>query len=286
MTDHDLKTMVSLLEERNRRLKQREHDLHEQSEELNAQKEELTAAIEELVSKNASLTDALTSLKQRNDELDQVLYRASHDLKTPVSSLYGLLAAMKSESMSPALNDIHERMHQKVDQMRDLLKSLTQLAKASFEPVQVTRFYFQDLFNEVLKDLVHLQNFKHVKISLSHDSYCQIIGDKLLIGILLQALISNAVTFRDAAELGRIIVSCQVNDTSTTVEVEDDGEGIADEVTPRIFEMFFRGSERSQGSGLGLYIVQAIVRRLNGTVWFESKNGRTVFQIRLPASGA
>lgn len=276
-----MKAMVSLLDERYRLLKERERDLHDQKEELQAQKEELTAAIEELVSKNNSLASALENLQQRNTELDQVLYRASHDLKTPVSSLYGLLNALKAEGLTESQSELHVRMQEKVDQMNDLLKSLTQLAKASFEEVQPDRFFFQDVFHQVVKDLVHLPNFRNVKIILTPESYCEITSDRQLVVIALRALMANALTFRNDGP-GKISVYCSAEEGQIRIEVQDDGEGIDPMIAARIFDIFFRGSEKSKGSGLGLYIVLTIVKRLQGKVNFESNPGKTMFQIILP----
>jgi signal transduction histidine kinase len=69
------------------------------------------------------------------------------------------------------------------------------------------------------------------------------------------------------------------------LEVEDNGQGIGEQYQPMIFDMYFRGNDRSKGNGLGLYIVKKAVEKLNGTVSFTSSFGQgTVFSIDLPAN--
>jgi signal transduction histidine kinase len=118
-TERDLahSDIIIMLEEKNLKLLERERDLAEKQEELQAQKEELTAAIEELVNKNNSLTDTLIQLQKRNKELDLLLYRASHDLKTPVSSIQGLVNLMESEPITPEQKQLLEFIEQKTSQI-------------------------------------------------------------------------------------------------------------------------------------------------------------------------
>lgn len=281
--EQDLKHIVSLLEKSNRDLLERERDLADQKEELQSQKEELTAAIEELVSKNNSLADALERLQQRNEELDQILYRSSHDLKTPVSSLQGLLDLLKTEGLTPSQENLHGYMMQKVLQMSGILKSLSMLSQAAFDEIDLKPVQLERLVSQVLLDLSYLPNFNNVTIVANYQIRI-VKADELMLYNILKPLLSNSIIFRDSVKSGHIEINFRMTGENLSINVSDDGDGITAQIGPKIFDMFFRGSERSHGSGLGLYIVKSVLDRMSGEILWTSEAGKTTFQVMLPGS--
>ncbi|HCW08031.1 MAG TPA: hypothetical protein DGG95_11780 [Cytophagales bacterium] len=261
----------------------RETELAEKQEELQAQKEELTAAIEELVQKNNYLSETLAQLQKRNKELDLLLYKTSHDLKSPLTSLQGLFHLLESEDLTDPQKQLLEFMDQKLSQMNDILKSLNMLSEATFEKIQTKNVNLKAISASVMQDLKYLPNFQQTKINYEYNNLEYITIDDHLLYNILKCLISNAIIFRDSVEEGNVWVCFDQKNESLIVEVTDDGDGIAADIGPHIFNMFFRGSQRSHGSGLGLYIVKEIVDRLKGEIRWISKPGKTTFQIVLPS---
>jgi signal transduction histidine kinase len=257
-------------------------ELAEKQEELQSQKEELTAAIEELVLKNNYLIDALKQLQKRNEELDMLLYRASHDLKSPVASLQGLLNLLGSEDLTESQHQMLEFMDQKTSQMNDILKSLNMLSQAAFEKIAMQRVHLKDTVANTMRDLKYLPNFQSVQIHLDYKGPAVVHADEQALYNILKCLISNSIIFRDPLQEGNIWVSFEVKEKSLMIEVTDDGEGISADIGSQIFNMFFRGSERSHGSGLGLYIVKVVVERIKGDIRWISRPGKTTFQVVLP----
>ncbi len=282
MENSDIQPMVAALQLKNQLLEERERDLDEQKEELQSQKEELTAAIEAMVLKNNSLAEALVQLQKRNQELDQILYRASHDLKTPVSSLEGLLDLLKGENLTDAQTNLHVYMGQKVSQMNDVLKSLTMFAEASFERIELKEVSAEKIVHQVLRDLRYLPNFDNVKIEILYNGLHHFRADELVLYNILKCLISNSITFRDRLKAGFVWVNFSKDEKDLLIEITDDGEGISPAISASVFNMFFRGSECSHGQGLGLYIVKSVVERMKGEVRWISKSGKTTFQVILP----
>jgi signal transduction histidine kinase len=115
-------------------------------------------------------------------------------------------------------------------------------------------------------------------------SGCDFYSDQWRIGEIFRNLLSNAIKYRRAYEVNSMVrVDVVVNPETCRILVEDNGIGVDESMVPRIFEMFFRASDRSEGSGLGLYIVKNAVDRLEGTIQVESKIGEgTRFSITLP----
>lgn len=278
----EIQRLNALLDERTMALMERESDLADRLEEIEAQKEELTAAVEELDLKNKTLESALEKLKERNYELDQILYRASHDLRTPVTSIVGILNVLEYESLGAFQKQCVQHISTKTSQMDDLLKSLTAFSKTISNDVHFSLINLDSTVHSCLHELRHVPNFSSVRIQNEIDKSIYVTTDKMLFMILVKNLVTNSLTFRNPKKEGNIAIrSVMINDCFE-IEITDDGEGIADSIKDKIFDMFFRGSELSQGSGLGLYIVKKIVERLNGHIQFTSENGITRFNVILP----
>src|SRR5688572_16348727 len=125
----ETKRLSDLLDERTMALMERESDLADRMEEIEAQKEELTAAVEELSRQNIKLEYALDELRERNRELDQILYRASHDLRSPITSIVGILNVLEYEPLTDLQVECFAHIRDRSLQMDELLGSLSILAK-------------------------------------------------------------------------------------------------------------------------------------------------------------
>lgn len=263
-------------------LRDDDRELAEKQEELQAQKEELTAAIEELVSKNNYLTETLAQLQKRNEELDLLLYKTSHDLKSPISSLQGLLHLLGLEELTDSQRQLLEFMDQKTAQMNDTLRSLNMLSQASFEKIKFSKIRLDEAMRSALKDLKYLPDFQSVEVHVEYNSLKTVYTDEQALYNILKCLIANAIIYREPTRVGKVAVLFDEKNASFIIEVTDDGEGISPEIGSEIFKMFYRGSERSHGSGLGLYIVKVVVDRLKGNIRWISRPGSTTFQVVLP----
>lgn len=278
VNQEEFEKLLVLLNEKEVMLKERELALDEQQEEFLAQKEELNAAVEAVIEKNAYLTTALQELKQRNEELDQILYRASHDLKTPVSSIQGLLGVL---DLTPITNEqqlIVSHLRGKAKQMESLLLSLSRLAAAFYQKV----VYEQVSMREIVSDAWTNVKDKSRSIFRVQCDDLSFSTDKALLSILLTCILENAATFSKRDVKNEIVVSASMTESGLTLEISDCGEEIPKELEQKIFEMFYRGSVLSSGPGLGLYISQRIVERLNGTLRLENQQSKKTFCVTLP----
>lgn len=281
MTEEEIKKLTALLDERTMALMERESDLADRMEEIEAQKEELTAAVEELAEQNNVLQAALQELKERNQELDQLLYRTSHDLRSPVASIIGIVNLLEQE-IDEGQRQYLQHIYHQTTQMDGLLKSLASLSRTILNEVRFSRFNLDLCIRQCINDLRHMANFSSVVIRTETSGVPEVVTDFLLFSIVIKSLLSNAITFKLPDEDGLVIIRSSATESSISVEIVDNGEGIADSIKDKIFDMFYRGSTQSEGSGLGLYIVKKIVSQLNGRLVFTSKNGVTTFEVSIP----
>jgi signal transduction histidine kinase len=108
--------------------------------------------------------------------------------------------------------------------------------------------------------------------------------DKGRLGIILNNLVDNAIKYHRHSQPGKYVaVQSEIVGKNIIIKVIDNGQGIPLEAQPKIFDMFFRASESSKGSGLGLYIVKDMIERLGGSINLKSEKGDgTTFILKLP----
>ena len=282
MEDTEIKRLSALLDDRTMTLMARESDLADRMEEIEAQKEELTAAMEELDRRNKILETALEDLKERNQELDQILYRASHDLRSPITSIVGVLNILENESLTEIQKDSFWHIRKRANQMDDLLKSLSTFSKTISNVVHLSKVNLDSIIQGCINELSYLPNFSTVDIRTEKQGLEDFVTDKLLLSIVIKNLVANSITFRNPAKSGVIFIRTTVSEAYLEIEIADDGEGIADSIQDKVFNMFYRGSELSIGPGLGLYIVKRVVNQLMGNIQFTCRDGFTRFKVVLP----
>jgi signal transduction histidine kinase len=163
------------------------------------------------------------------------------------------------------------------------LNSLNMLAQAAFDSIQSKPIEVRKTISESVYLLRSHPNFSKTTFDIDVSESLAFVGDELKLSVLLKCLLENALAFGKENQQISLSISAWIDEDRVILEVEDNGIGISQEVQDKIFDMFYRGSERSQGAGLGLYIVKSIVERLGGSVSFTSLPGKTVFRISLPA---
>jgi signal transduction histidine kinase len=274
-----INALINLLNEKEVLLKERELALEDQQEEFLAQKEELNAAVEELIAKNTYLTNTLEKLKKRNTELDHILYRASHDLKTPVSSIYGLIDILRSGILNEDQQMAVSHLFQQVQQMDRRLVSLTTLSTAFFNEPNLQMCSIKTLVEQTWRGI---DPHDDIKILFTTEDI-QLVTDPVMLTIALKCLLTNSVTYRRDSMTDYVKISCVRKTTTVEIDVTDNGEGIDTKIASDIFDMFYRGSEKSKGLGLGLYIAKTIAEKFNGSIQYIANQAETTFRVTLPA---
>jgi signal transduction histidine kinase len=138
----------------------------------------------------------------------------------------------------------------------------------------------QDCFPEVN----YIAGANQVKLDIHTQGEGEFYSDEFRVNIILNNIIANAARYtRSEAEDKFIKVDILVSQENASITIADNGDGIPEEHMPKIFDMFFRGSEKATGSGLGLYIARQAADALGGTISVESnQNQGTVFTVTLP----
>ena len=217
--------------------------------------------------------------KELEKQKDNFLGIASHELKTPVTSLKAyaqVLESMFKRSGDFKNADLLGKMNKQVDRLTNLISDLLDVTKINSGRMQFneTAFDFNEMVEEVIED-VQRTSFKHIIHSdLSFKK--TIVGDRDRICQVITNLLTNAVKY--SPEANEVIIYTGDHQDSVQVSVRDYGIGISAELQDHVFEQFYRVSGEKEhtfpGLGLGLYISSEIVKRLGGRIWVDSVEGK------------
>lgn len=239
--------------------------------------------ISDQVEAEEMLRQTLEELKVSNYELDQFVYKSSHDLLAPLKSILGLLniAEIDKEHALSHIKMIRGRIH-KLDQFVQSIIHYSQTNKLEthYEPLKI-----EYLIHKNIADLDFLPYANQIKFKIKSNQNGIIYTDNLRLNIILKNLLSNAIKFTDRSKRTSIILieTKLTEDKKFVLTITDNGVGIDKAYQEQIFDMFYRGNESSDGNGLGLYIVRQAVEKLGGELKFASELGKgSTFVIILP----
>jgi ligand-binding sensor domain-containing protein/signal transduction histidine kinase len=262
-------------------------DLVEQKNKVEVINNELKSAHEELLSINNQLDERVhertLKLLKSNQELDRFVYSASHDLSAPLKSILGLIQLTRLENKNEALTDHLEHMQKSVVKLEGVINSLTQFSRNMGHALIKQGIVFDEIVEEVLDELKYPFHADKVKIIKHYNDLDYITSDYLRLKIILSNLISNALKYKNLNN-GRSIVEItyEKRGDHDFIQIRDNGIGITKENQLKVFDMFFRATLQSTGSGLGLYIVKETVEKLGGTITVDSVPGNyTAFTVNL-----
>lgn len=239
--------------------------------------------IEEQKQTQKMLENTLAELHEKNFELDQFVYKTSHDLRAPLTTILGLVTIIRGEAEESTKMQYVDLIEGRVQKLDTFIKSMLDYSRNTRTPVRSASIHFPALMEECLQELASLKHFDRLQIAT------QITGenfysDPFRLKIIFSNLISNAIKYQDFAKTDSYLyIHITLSPAQAEIVFTDNGVGIEQAYQDRIFSMFFRATEQSEGSGLGLYIVKQAVTVLQGSITLESKiNKGTCFKIHLP----
>ena len=230
-----------------------------------------------LMKKNEELTKI-------NQELDQFVYSVSHNLRAPIASLLGLIEIAKYEKDINEINQMLVLQKNSLLQLDEIIHEIINFSRNARLEVNPERINFNALIKGILDHYQYLEQYNRIKKIVQVSEASEAISDPYRLSIILNNLISNALRFADLSKTEPYIkISAETNSETIEIKVEDNGDGIAKDFQRKIFDMFFRGSEKSSGSGIGLYIVKEALIKLNGTIELKSTLSQgSEFIVKIP----
>lgn len=228
------------------------------------------------------LNRKISELEKTNDELNRFVYSTSHDLRSPLASVMGILNLAKMENSVEDPNGYLGMIETCVNKMDTFIQKIIEYYKSIRVEQEHTKIDFSVLLNES----IHLFKMQRPDIEyiINIDQPVEFMNDAFRMSVIIDNLISNAVKYQKPQEPNpKIEVSVKVDDRKVTIKIEDNGLGILENHLNNIFKMFFRSNNTVNGLGIGLYIVKEALTRLGGEIAVHSRHGEgTSFSLEIP----
>jgi PAS domain S-box-containing protein len=250
---------------------------------IRALNEELVNQNWKLEAREQELKLAMEELSERNFELDQFMYKTSHDLRSPLSSVLGLVNLAKLDGEREHVNDYLQKIEGRVRKLDEFVRSMLSYAKVSRAEVTTSEIDIEELINACVRDLEYLENFKKISVAVVCSKKCTFRSDSMTLRLVLANIISNAFKYYNPQVKSYLKIKADISPLRAVISFKDNGIGIHKEYLARIFDMFFRATEKSEGSGLGMYIVKQAVDKLKGKIEIDSEYGEgTTIRLVIP----
>jgi signal transduction histidine kinase len=268
----------------NAQLSEAKETIQQQNKLLEIKNRDLDKEVEK---KTADLERVNISLKQVNDELDNFIYKTSHDIRGPLASLKGMCNVALMDVTDEVALDYLRKLDATAERLNSILTRLLIINQINNSKLSLNRIDF----NRIINDVILLEKKKglpakiEIRRKIADDPSIFIQSDRELVRIVLENLIDNAIKFYNDSERVNSFVEINIANTDEGVKarVIDNGIGISESNPGKLFQMFFRASERSEIGGIGLYIVKTATSKIGGKVGLlTTPEGYTEFYVLFP----
>lgn len=230
--------------------------------------------------------DRTKALQNVNNELDNFIYKTSHDIRGPLASLKGIANVALLELTDTKAQDYLHKLDASADKLNSILTRLlivNQINHAVLTPVSID-------FHELIQEILTFERKKGIpqRLTIRHeiDPEVKLITDRHILRIILENLIDNAIKYYNSSDRIEPFVRIKTAADHDVVKITviDNGIGIKEHDPQKLFQMFVRASERSESGGIGLYLTKLASERLYAKVDFSTTPEKyTQFTVTLPA---
>jgi signal transduction histidine kinase len=244
--------------------------------------ERLQHQFKETKEKSLLLERQNKELKEVNTQLDRFVYSAAHDLRAPLTSMLGLVNITEKEIQNKSLHQNFSMMRDSVMKLESFVRDMVDFSKNKRSDIEIRPINLVSFFSEIYGNLKYYGD-QPIDFDIRINGNEIFHSDYKRMEIIFRNILSNAVKYQDSLKSQHYIrIDIQQHEDFFTFNISDNGIGIQPEYLHKVFHMFYRATEKSKGSGLGLYLVKETVNLLQGTIAIESIYGEsTTFKVVL-----
>lgn len=230
------------------------------------------------------LFQANAELRKRNEELDRFVYSTSHDLRAPLTSILGILQLFKLTDDPEKIEEYLELIKTTTTNLDNFIQNIAVYTHNKKVDLQNSKVDVEKLIRDSIEKLSFMPNADAIEKTITVKCEAPFYSDPQRLANLFTNIISNSIKyFHPKRKKPFIKIDFHNDQERASITVEDNGIGIKEGHLEKIFDMFYRASYKSKGSGIGLYIVKEIVDKLSGEIEvFSNFNKGTTFRITLP----
>lgn len=224
-------------------------------------------------------------LKTLNEELDRLVYGASHHLRAPIATVLGLIELSRMTEDGLLHQAYLEHMESSLNRLDSFITDLTNYSRNNRFDIVPEEIDFKGFYLNHLQQNMPYELKDIFKIEINIQQTAKFFQDKRRLEIIFNNLISNGIKYRKIGENAdhKLSFEATILDDKAMLTFRDHGRGIPSSQKDKIFEMFYRASSDTKGSGIGLFIVREVVMKMGGQIEVHSEEGQwTEFFIELP----
>jgi signal transduction histidine kinase len=237
---------------------------------------ELVISRQQVSAVNQALSLNNEELTQINNDLDNFVYTASHDLKAPISNLEGLTSMLrrKLQHLGPVENQILTLVQQSVNKLQGTIRDLAEITKVQKEKdIPGEPILFEEILKDVTDDIKNLIAESGAVITADLEKKEVTYARKNLRSIVYN-LLSNAIKYRSPGRVPHIHITTKAENEYIVMHVQDNGLGLKPSQQEKLFSMFKRFHTHVEGTGIGLYIIRRIIENNGGKIEVDSEYGQ------------
>lgn len=234
------------------------------------------------------LKETEEKLQAKNKELNNFFWRSSHDMRSPIANIKGLIYLYRGKIDVPEAVECMMYLERSTEQLDRVITELVKIGTIYNSPLDLSKIDVSALVEDIKTGVIHRDDFQGMKFHIDLNIINTFISDKSLLTSVLQNLVDNALKYKNP-KAANPFVSVKISDFKKGLQIAvlDNGQGMSLEVQKRAFEMFYRGNLGSKGTGLGLYTVKNSIEKLGGTIKVEStEQVGTKFILYIPTIGS
>jgi PAS domain S-box-containing protein len=242
--------------------------------------------ISERVEFENNLEQKNLQLAKINNQMEKFLYSTSHDLRSPITSILGLVNLARMHSIDQTIIDYVGKIEASAQKLEKIIRDTISFSKTTYQNIHSEKVDFETIIWKIINTHHNDDNFNRLKVEVTIRGEAPFYSDPDRLEIILDNLVRNAIQFLDVTKVRPFLhVLVTLVPAHVTIEIHDNGIGIARQYFDQIFKMFYKASVHSKGAGLGLYIAKEGVEQLAGNISVESEVGfGSVFKVFIPNS--
>ena len=218
-----------------------------------------------------------------NKQLDQVIYKTTHDLKAPIMSALGLINLAEKAPVEQR-EEYLALIKRSLLKLNSFIEEMNNFFRNEKLALQRERISMRSLIQDEMNDLRNLYHSDKVRIEVKVDEVSEFFSDLVRVKTVFTNILTNAIKYADPGKNDPFIkVTARVGAEFCEIAVTDNGIGIDTEHLEKIFDLFHRATSVAHGTGIGLFIVKDTIERLQGTIEVQSEIGKgTTFIMQIP----
>lgn len=223
-------------------------------------------------------------LAKVNNQMEKFLYSTSHDLRSPITTIMGLVNLLRIETTDKVVLDYVSKVETSAMKLDKIIRDIMTFSRATYQRIKSERIDFEPMIWRVVNNYRNDPGFRKIHIEVNVKDEHPFYNDNDRLEIVIDNIVRNSFQFFDQNKARPFIhVNVSFDDSNVRIEFIDNGIGIGQQHMESVFNMFYKATHLSKGAGLGLFMVKEAVNQLHGSIQVESEIGfGSVFRVTIP----